>query len=352
MDRAGLNGFFWFFGVVEDLDDPLKVGRVRVRIYNVHSFSEAEVPVDMLPWAHVVMPVTSASFNEKGISPTGLLKDTTVFGFFADGYERQKPMILGTVPGIPQPDPENVDPNNISEDNHDVSRLARGINKLADVKNNNRAGVEEVEPSTETSYRAVYPYNKVFETAAGHVIEIDDSPGAERIHVYHNSGSYLEMFKGRTVFKTNGTDIEISMLDKVVRVKGDYLLDIDGNYVTTVGGNMIVDVKGSIQINSGLSIATKSALTTSIDAGLHFTTQSLGYTSISSDGYLATKSGLYTSIDSGGFINIKSGAATSLVSGSSFSVGAATNVTIYGGATSTLAAAATTVVTGAPVLIY
>lgn len=344
MDRAGLNGFIWFFGLVEDVDDPLKLGRVRVRIFNVHSTSEAEVPKDSLPWAHIIMPATSASFNEVGFSPTGLLVNSTVFGFFVDGVDMQKPMILGTLPGIPQKDPENVDPNNISEDNHDVSRLARGINKLAVAKDSNREGVENVEPSTSSSYRAVYPFNKVFESKAGHVVEIDDSPGAERIHVYHNSGSYIEMFKGRTVFKTNGTDIEISMLDKVVRVKGNYLLDIDGNYQTTVGGNMIVDVKGAIQINSGLTISTKSLLSTSIDAGLHFTTKSIGYTSLSSSGYFSINSGL--------FINIKSGAATSLVTGTSFSVGAGTNATIFGGTSTTLASAGTTVVTGTPVLIY
>ncbi len=34
---VGEEGFFWFFGVVEDIEDPLQVGRVRVRIYNQHN---------------------------------------------------------------------------------------------------------------------------------------------------------------------------------------------------------------------------------------------------------------------------------------------------------------------------
>ena len=33
----GLGGFLWFFGVVEDRQDPLKVGRLRVRIVGVHT---------------------------------------------------------------------------------------------------------------------------------------------------------------------------------------------------------------------------------------------------------------------------------------------------------------------------
>jgi len=30
----GEEGFRWFFGIVEDREDPKKIGRVRVRIYN------------------------------------------------------------------------------------------------------------------------------------------------------------------------------------------------------------------------------------------------------------------------------------------------------------------------------
>ena len=33
----GLGGFLWFSGVVEDRQDPLKVGRLRVRILGQHT---------------------------------------------------------------------------------------------------------------------------------------------------------------------------------------------------------------------------------------------------------------------------------------------------------------------------
>lgn len=37
--------------IVEDNEDPLEVGRVRIRILGIHSLSSIETPVDHLPWA-------------------------------------------------------------------------------------------------------------------------------------------------------------------------------------------------------------------------------------------------------------------------------------------------------------
>lgn len=328
-NKMGFEGFIWFFGIVEDLDDPLRLGRAKVRIFNVHSTNSSLVPKEDLPWAHVIMPTTSASLNEAGISPTGLLINTTIFGFFVDGIEQQMPMILGTLPGIPQPNPDNFDPKSISIANHDVTRLARGGpngNKLAPVKDSAtaRQGVESVEPLTTTSFRAVYPYNKVYETKGpnineqGHVVEFDDSPGAERIHIYHKLGSYVEMSPGRTVVKTNGTNIEIDMIDKVVRVKGDYLIDIDGNYQTTVGGNMILNVNGAISISSNNLINMQSLIGTTIKSTGFIETSAVGFTSITTAAYMAISTGGYMDVKVGGLYDVKVGAAASFVTGGQF----------------------------------
>ena len=181
MVEMGKIGFVWFFGVVESVADPLQVGRVKVRVYHFYTPNDTTLPTDDLPWAHVVMPTTSASYQGKGWSPTFVRVDSTVFGFFVDGAEAQMPIVLGTFPGIPQPNPDFVDVDNITDDNHDVSKLARGINKLAATKAS--LADEELEPTSEFTYRAQYPHNKVFESERGHVIEMDDTPGAERHHM-------------------------------------------------------------------------------------------------------------------------------------------------------------------------
>ena len=49
--RLGLDGFVWFIGVVETLEDPLNVGRCKVRIFGWHDKNTDEVPIEDLPWA-------------------------------------------------------------------------------------------------------------------------------------------------------------------------------------------------------------------------------------------------------------------------------------------------------------
>ena len=85
MSEMGKMGFTWWFGIVEDVMDPLQLGRVKVRVYHFYSMNSSTLPTDDLPWAHVVMPTTSASYQGKGWSPTFIRPDSTVFGFFVDG---------------------------------------------------------------------------------------------------------------------------------------------------------------------------------------------------------------------------------------------------------------------------
>ena len=240
------NAFVWWFGLVEDVMDPLELGRVRVRCYGYHTLSDQLLPTSDLPWAHVVMPVTSASFQGKGTSPTFLRVGSTVFGFFADGSDCQMPMVIGTYHGIPQDNPEYVDGKNLSTENHDVNDLARGINKIGKVKEQNGI-VTPFEPRPSVTYGTRYPHNKVFESETGHVIEIDDTPGEERIHIFHQGGHYTEMVGGSRTDKTNGNHIEIVIKDKLVKVNGGAFIVVEGN--TNITCESSINLKASKSIN-------------------------------------------------------------------------------------------------------
>ena len=50
-DFMGRDGFIWFAGVVEDRQDPLKLGRVRVRCLGYHTDDRNVLPTEDLPWA-------------------------------------------------------------------------------------------------------------------------------------------------------------------------------------------------------------------------------------------------------------------------------------------------------------
>jgi predicted chitinase len=95
------DGFFWWVGVVEDREDPLKSGRCRVRIIGYHPDDKELVPTVDLPWAIPMQPITSAALSGKGSAPVGPLPGTWVIGFYADGRDQQQPIMMGTMGGIP-----------------------------------------------------------------------------------------------------------------------------------------------------------------------------------------------------------------------------------------------------------
>ena len=222
------NNFKWFFGVVEDREDPKKLGRVRVRVHNLHSESKVDVPTTMLPWAMIIGSPTSAGIKEVGWSPTGLMVGTTVFGFFADGDESQMPMILGTMAGIPGG----------IESEHEVTQLARGTNNISKAI---------LYPEPEPKYAAKYPYNKVMTTEGGHVIEIDDTPDNERIHIFHKSGTYIEIdAEGTRVDKTVGDHYSIMVGGDNVRILGDLDIEVNGTSRIQADGNTEIITYGNL----------------------------------------------------------------------------------------------------------
>lgn len=86
-------------GVVEEEEDPLGFGRVKVRCFGYHSPDRAFLPTSELPWTQTVFPVTAgAAAAEIGSSPS-LQKNSIVFGAFYDGDNLQDAIILGTIPG-------------------------------------------------------------------------------------------------------------------------------------------------------------------------------------------------------------------------------------------------------------
>jgi len=62
----GLDGFVWFTGVVENRNDPAKLGRVQVRCLGYHTEDLIDIPTADLPWAHIMMPVTDPSMQGLG----------------------------------------------------------------------------------------------------------------------------------------------------------------------------------------------------------------------------------------------------------------------------------------------
>ena len=274
--------FVWFFGVVEDRNDPLMMGRVRVRCYYWHTEDKGKLPTEDLPWAQVTTPITNAAMGDVGQTPIGLVEGTWVMGFFMDGELGQKPMVLGSIPGIPfeQPpteqgfsDPNGVYPKRVGEP--DVNRLARNQEDYrplnAAIKDQGRTtnipdanGGLWSEPAS--AYNATYPKNHVYESERGHIFEVDDTEGSERIHQYHRSGTFFEIDKdGNKVTRVVADNYEIVAGSDYVNIKGDANLTVNGtlnlkaknmnidveeNLVETIGGNQTTTITGNLDVDA------------------------------------------------------------------------------------------------------
>ena len=90
----GHDGFIWWIGRVVDLNDPLSLGRCRVRIFGYHG-EEKDIPDEDLPWAVAIHPINTPNFY--GTPRIGYF----VFGFFLDAISAQEPAMLGYFPGAP-----------------------------------------------------------------------------------------------------------------------------------------------------------------------------------------------------------------------------------------------------------
>lgn len=289
----GFTNLVWFMGVVENNVDERLEGRVQVRAFGFHGTTQ-QISTQNLPWA---IPIAGSYDPNYPVPPL----NSWVFGFFLDGNEAQQPMLIGLMPTqyINPINPEvngwgNIDttdyhakamgfrPEDIGQPQR--SRLARGesldqtyirdteVTRVSDVAS--ASGETWSEPGP--AYNAKYPYNRVIQTAAGHSIELDDTPGAERVMVYHSSGSYIQIdTTGTTTTKSTDDKYDINesnmhlyvggrcdiaiMGDAYIKVEGSKLEEIMGDCKTIVHGNYDLDVGGYANINVSDEVQLRGA---------------------------------------------------------------------------------------------
>jgi len=266
-------GMHWWTGVVEDRKDPLKLGRVRVRILGLHSEQRIEddingvgIPVDQLPWAFPLQGVNSAGMNGIGQSPLGFVEGSWVVGISRDGDAYQDLIVLGSLGGIPANapiqdgfnDPNLVYPKVDFLDEPDTNRLARNEKIEETVVQTKLDSVNKGIPKAQsgewdepdTPYAPEYPFNHVNESESGHISEVDDTPEHERLHTYHKAGTFEEIHPdGSKVTKIVGDDWNIYLKDKSVYIAGNLSITIDGNAELYVKGDSDLKVDGNVVQN-------------------------------------------------------------------------------------------------------
>jgi hypothetical protein len=106
VNQIGSDGFNWWIGQIEsnkpgigpkESQDPKNSGRYRVRIVGQHLKDCDATPTEELPWANVMMPVTTP-FTDGGVTgaTVDLRQGNWVIGFYMDP-DKQKPIIMGSI---------------------------------------------------------------------------------------------------------------------------------------------------------------------------------------------------------------------------------------------------------------
>jgi hypothetical protein len=92
----------FYVGVVEDINDPEKLDRVRVRVMGIHIEKklggENHLKTEELPWANVLAPTMFGMSTGIGISYTPV-QGTWVLVIF-ENDDLQKPIVIGTLKGF------------------------------------------------------------------------------------------------------------------------------------------------------------------------------------------------------------------------------------------------------------
>lgn len=293
----------FYFGIVENRLDPLRMGRCQVRIVGVHTEDLAILPTSDLPWAMPITPITTASVSGIGETPLGPVEGSRVLIIFSDENEKQNPLMMGTIPGMPiietdiakkvsflndavqnqlsdvfnkskKPttkttvddigfkDPSGKYPKNTHLGEPDLNRLSRGQlldETIIPVKQDNRrTGVRiaceengnkwDQPPIT---YVSRYPYNHVYESESGHIREVDDTPGAERLMDYHRAGTYTEIDKhGTQINRVVGSSYEIIDRDGFVSIKGQCVVNVAGHITVMAQNDVFLEVLGKTNVYS------------------------------------------------------------------------------------------------------
>jgi len=279
-------GFYWFHGVIEDVSDPLYLGRVRVRCIGYHTDDRSLLPTSNLPWALCLLPNTSASMAGVGQSATGLQPGSWVIGFFRDGPSAQDPIIMGSVASKTTikpdksrgfSDPFGVNPSKIGSDIPIETQVGTGTKK------------KTFSQGIDLSYIGpIYPNNQVIRTRSGHVIEYDDTPGKERVSLMHKTGAFIEIAPDGSI---NVAGSNVNVAGSNVNIEGSSTIDLVSPTINqnTRGGLANMSSLSTLAIVFANPMPSANYSVTVAAAAAGFTGDLPGVSTITANGFTLTR---------------------------------------------------------------
>lgn len=119
-------------------------------------------------------------------------------------------------------------------------------------------GDKEVDLGLADKKASQYPYNQVSETISGHVIEVDDTPGGERILIKHRTGAGVEL-------RQDGTVLVASTKNKIEVTGDDHNVIVEGDGNMVYKGNLNIQVTGEFNVEcTDFNIKTNGNMNTNV----------------------------------------------------------------------------------------
>lgn len=249
--------------------------------------------------------------------------------------------------GISFADPNGKYPKEDFLNEPDTNRLARNM-KIASTNVYNKetnslrsapmaGGGSWSEPAI--PYAGKYPFNHVYESESGHMLEFDDTPECQRVHLYHRAGTYIEIDKnGRQVNHIVGDGYHIIDRNGYIYIAGKCNISVNGSANVYVGANADIEVAGDVnaligndlnaQVGGGATFSVNEDLDIRVggsiimDAAGDISLRANGNVSLQANGNASVKASGSAYLNSGGNLNIKAGGTGFYTAGGNLELGA------------------------------
>jgi hypothetical protein len=210
----------------------------------------------------------------------------------------------------------SLEPNEVN-----TPRLARGVKRgtMTEEQENDKpflmTASGRMQPWPENPYGAVYPYNKVDESESGHIQEIDDTPGAERIKESHRTGTFYEIYpNGTKVTKVVGKKFSVTVGDDYAKIEGACAIHVQGDADLFCAKDVKMMSMGDITAFAKNDVRISSGGACSVTGATDCTVGAVGTAKLSSFGETKVFSALSTELTALGDMTIQGAAAIDIMS--------------------------------------
>ena len=119
-----------------------------------------------------------------------------------------------------------------------------------------------------SAFDAEYPFNHVYESESGHLIEIDDTPTKERLHWYHRSGTFTEFHPaGNRVDRTVGHRYNMTTGNQESIIQGEELKSVRTDGFLDYGGKLTISSEANMKIISKSNIILDAPTNNTVISG-------------------------------------------------------------------------------------